>query len=77
MLSQVVEGEHDFAQFFVHNATELREPAPQIIQAVKFDGLMWFSYPKRRSKVKTDIARSRLGAGPGSGTEDSKPDLHW
>ena len=36
---------------------ELEALAPEAIRAIKHDGLLWISYPKRSSKVKTDIAR--------------------
>ncbi len=32
-------------------------PGPTAVSAVKHDGLLWISYPKRSSKVETDITR--------------------
>jgi len=29
------------------------------IAALKYDGLLWISYPKRSSKVETDLTRDR------------------
>jgi len=51
------EGTFDFVHLFVKNVAELESLGPTAINAVKHDGLLWISYPKRSSKVKTDITR--------------------
>lgn len=51
------EGQYDFVLLFVLNLAELEEHAPAAIQAVKPDGLLWITYPKGSSKIKTDINR--------------------
>lgn len=51
------EGHYDFVLLFVMNLAELEENAPAAIQAVKPNGLLWISYPKGTSKIKTDINR--------------------
>lgn len=48
---------YDFALLFVMNLAELAEHAPAVIQAVKPDGLLWITYPKGSSKIKTDLNR--------------------
>ncbi len=50
----------DFVQVFVKNSEELDALAPQAIEAGKYDGLLWVSYPKKSSKVKTDLSRDIL-----------------
>jgi hypothetical protein len=50
-------GQADFVHLFVKDRTELAHWAPLALQAVKYDGLLWLSYPKRSSKVPTDITR--------------------
>lgn len=50
-------GQADFVHLFVKDQAELAQWAPLALQAVKFDGLLWMSYPKRASKVPTDITR--------------------
>jgi hypothetical protein len=47
----------DFVHLFVKNVAELERLGPSAIHAVKHDGLLWISYPKRSSKVETDISR--------------------
>jgi hypothetical protein len=51
------EGRFDFVHLFVRNSAELARLGPVAIEAVKHDGLLWFSYPKRSSKVETDLTR--------------------
>jgi len=58
-LAERPEGIFDFVHLFVKNSAELQSlgPTPEAIEAVKVDGLLWISYPKRSSKVETDLTR--------------------
>lgn len=47
----------DAVQVFVHNKAEVDTLAPIAIDALKHDGLLWITYPKKSSKIKTDITR--------------------
>lgn len=49
--------DQDFVQTFVKNIAELEEFGPTAIESVKYDGLLWICYPKKSSKMKTDISR--------------------
>ena len=51
------EGEYDFVHLFVKDVAELERLGPVALGAVRYDGVLWLSYPKRSSKVKTDITR--------------------
>ena len=51
------EGEFDFVQLFVHNKADIDADAETAIQVLKPGGILWFSYPKKSSKVETDITR--------------------
>lgn len=51
--SESVDGVH----LFVKDQATLKRDAPNAIKAVKTDGLIWVSYPKKSSPVKTDISR--------------------
>jgi len=51
------EGLYEFVHVFVRDAAEMRDWAPQAIRAVKRDGLLWISYPKKSGSIKTDINR--------------------
>ena len=56
-LAEKPEGTFDFVHLFVKNTAELESLGPTAIKAVKYDGLLWISYPKRSSKVKIDLTR--------------------
>lgn len=56
-LAERPEGAFDFVHLFVKNTAELENLGPTAIKAVKYDGLLWISYPKRSSKVETDLTR--------------------
>jgi hypothetical protein len=50
-------GTFDFVQVFVYNKADVDKLASKAIQAVKPGGMLWFSYPKKTGKIKTDIHR--------------------
>ncbi len=50
-------GTFEWGQGFVRDVMELRLLAPQARDAVNYDGLLWISYPKKSSKIATDISR--------------------
>jgi len=56
-LSNQPERTFDFVHLFVKNIAELERLGPSAVRAVKHDGLLWISYPKRSSKLETDISR--------------------
>jgi hypothetical protein len=57
--------EYDFCHLFAKNSSELAELVPIAVQAVQYDGLLWISYPKKSSKVETDLSRDKLWELPG------------
>lgn len=48
---------YDYVHLFVSSMAELAERAPAAIGAVRWDGMLWISYPKGASGVKTDVNR--------------------
>ena len=56
-LEDVPEGKYDFVHLFATDGAELERFGPVALESVTYDGLLWFSYPKRSSKVKTDLSR--------------------
>lgn len=50
-------GKYDFVHFFVNDSGEFENLAQSAIDAVEYDGLLWISYPKKSSKVPTDLSR--------------------
>jgi hypothetical protein len=56
-LVEKAEGAFDFVHLFVKDSADLERLGPVAIGAVRYDGLLWLSYPKRSSKVETDLSR--------------------
>ncbi|HET7657699.1 MAG TPA: hypothetical protein VFK37_05355 [Bacillales bacterium] len=56
-LSVESEGVYDFILVFVKSIAELETLAPEILNAAHADSLLWLGYPKKSSKIKTDISR--------------------
>jgi hypothetical protein len=52
----------DFIQVFVTAKINLLPIMPDLIRALKPNGLLWISYPKGGSKVQTDLNRDILWA---------------
>ncbi len=52
--------EVDFVHLFVSNRDELEQNIDIALKAVKYDGLLWISYPKGSSGVETDINRDSI-----------------
>jgi len=47
----------DCVQVFVHSRADVQKYAKTATSALKPGGMLWFSYPKKSSKIKTDISR--------------------
>jgi hypothetical protein len=59
-LSQQADGQYAFVHLFVLNSQQLEQWLQTAMDAVEYDGLLWISYPKRSSKVETDLTRDVL-----------------
>ncbi len=53
-------GAYDFVQVFVYNKADLHRTALVAMQALKSGGLLWITYPKKTSALKSDISRDIL-----------------
>jgi hypothetical protein len=51
------DGTFDFVQVFARSRADVDTQAAEALRALRPGGLLWFSYPKGSSKVKTDITR--------------------
>ncbi len=52
-----VKGAFDAVQLFVKNKSELDALAPQAIDVLKPEGMLWIAYPKKSSGIKSDLTR--------------------
>jgi hypothetical protein len=50
----------DFVQLFVRNNAELENLGGKAVDAVRYDGLLWVSYPKKSSHLSSDISRDAV-----------------
>ncbi|MBK9317360.1 MAG: DUF3052 family protein [Acidobacteria bacterium] len=41
--------------FFTKSSEELRKRLPEMMRQIRKDGMIWVSWPKKSSKVKTDV----------------------
>jgi hypothetical protein len=60
--AQVVEqgdGPFDVVHLFALNSEVVNKDGPAALAGVKPDGVLWISYPKGTSKVKTDLNRDK------------------
>ena len=48
----------DFIQFFTRERAELESSFPELKKHLASDGLLWISWPKGASKVKTDVSEN-------------------
>ncbi len=51
---------YDFVHLFAKNSAEFAALGAAARQAVKYDGILWISYPKRSSTVETDLSRDSM-----------------
>ena len=54
-------GKFNIVQLFVRNKSEVDEHAAAAMAALEPAGLLWLTYPKWRSKMKTDISHDTGG----------------
>jgi hypothetical protein len=50
-------GIFDWVQVFVRSKAEVDASAGSAVKALKPGGMLWFTFPKKTSKIKTDISR--------------------
>ena len=51
------EGAVDWAHLFCRDRADLARLGPAVLDACMDEGVLWVSYPKRSSKVETDLTR--------------------
>lgn len=53
-------GTCDFVHLFVKKSEQFTRLGPTAIAAIKYDGILWISYPKKSAKVDTDLSRDAM-----------------
>ena len=73
LISNKLSAKLDFIHYFQKQRSQLEGDFPQLKAALNFDGMLWISWPKRASKVETDISDSIVREiGLGNGLVDVK-----
>jgi hypothetical protein len=54
-----LEGQFDLIHLFVQDSTELVRLFPRALKALKEESVFWVSYPKKSSKIETDLTRDQ------------------
>jgi len=49
----------DLLHIFVYNKADVDKFAVEAVKLLRYDGLLWMSYPKGTSKIQTDINRDK------------------
>ncbi|MDB5076388.1 MAG: hypothetical protein JWO42_2567 [Chloroflexi bacterium] len=74
-------GTFDWVQMFAKNLTELEQASPAAQTAVKPGGTLWISFPKKTSKLASDIGRDSawnlMGEKGWQGTTNIAIDETW
>jgi len=52
---KALQGPCDFIQFFTKEKSELKDAFPKLKKSLATDGILWISWPKGASKIKTDV----------------------
>jgi hypothetical protein len=58
-VSDKLEGIFDFVLAFAHSQEELKAFIPKILPHLKEDATFWVAYPKKSSKIKSDLSRDQ------------------
>ena len=56
-LTTTPDGTFDFVQLFAKNKADLAEYTPAALAAVQPGGMLWIAFPKKTSKIQSDISR--------------------
>jgi hypothetical protein len=56
-VSQSLDGAFDVVQVFVYDKADVDRRAAGALAALKPKGIVWFTYPKKTGRIKTDIHR--------------------
>jgi hypothetical protein len=59
-------GAFDWVQLFVRNLAELEQAGPVALATIKPSGLLWVSFPKKSSRIASDIGRDSSWEGMAS-----------
>ncbi|HEX5825134.1 MAG TPA: hypothetical protein VFY18_11805 [Candidatus Limnocylindrales bacterium] len=56
-IAAAIDGLHDWIQLFARDRAALEAALPAVGAALDDPGILWIAYPKRSSKIQTDLTR--------------------
>jgi hypothetical protein len=56
-IATTIRGEFDVVLLFAHHSKDLERHVPKAVKAVREGGILWIAYPKKSSKVDSDLTR--------------------
>ena len=59
-ISKAFRRDIDIWHFFTRSSAELSERLPELLKAIRQGGMIWVSWPKRASKVPTDVTEDLI-----------------
>jgi hypothetical protein len=62
VVSKTVGGTHQFVQFFATRNSEIQKSASKLLQSADSGALVWITYPKKSSRVESDLSREEVWA---------------
>ncbi len=60
VLSEAMEGAHEFVQLFATPKAEIKKSAPMLLKHAAPGALVWITYPKKTSGVESDLSREEV-----------------
>ncbi len=55
-----VQGKYDFVQLFIKDSGDWKKFGETAIEALNYDGIFWVCYPKKSSKLDSDLSRDMM-----------------
>jgi predicted SnoaL-like aldol condensation-catalyzing enzyme len=62
VVSKTVGGNHGFVQFFASKKAEIEKSKKKLLESADPGALVWISYPKKSSRVESDLSREVVWA---------------
>ena len=57
--AEKLDGKFDWIQMFVRSQAELDRGIDEVVEALEPESILWISFPKRSSKIQTDLTRDK------------------
>ena len=57
IVTRTLKAQSDFIQFFAKNRADLKREFPRLKEKLKQGGIIWVSWPKTSSGLKTDLTQ--------------------